>query len=36
LGLGFGMKVDAQGRLVGGSAPSAGVPAFDETQDLGE
>lgn len=36
LGLGFGMKMDAQGRLVGGSAPSAGVPAFDETQDLGE
>lgn len=36
LGLGFGMKVDAQGRLVGGSAPSSGLTTFDEGQDLGE
>jgi DNA-directed RNA polymerase subunit alpha len=36
LGLGFGMKVDAQGRLVGGSAPSSSLTTFDEGQDLGE
>jgi DNA-directed RNA polymerase subunit alpha len=33
LGLGFGMKIDASGRLVGGAAPS---PSYDEGQDLGE
>jgi DNA-directed RNA polymerase subunit alpha len=37
LGMSFGMKVDAQGRLVGGG-PSASLntDTFDEGQDLGE
>ncbi len=36
LGMSFGMKVDAQGRLVGGGPSASSNSVFDEGQDLGE